>query len=751
MSASRNEIRLVSRRGFLGNLASAGALVLGTPLLSSRSGAQDGEPAGSWNPDLFLSLEPDGTTRIVAHRSEMGTGIRTALPTVVAEELDADWDRVKVEQATGNKHFGDQNTDGSRSVVQFYDRMREIGATARHMLLAAAAEKLKVPVDELKTDKHVVVHAKSKRKVGYGELVALARKQDVPDRKSLVFKKPEEYRYVGKPMPITDLKDLCTGQGVFGVDAEMPGMVYATVERAPVFGSKAVRHNDTETLKVPGVIKTVLIEPFRAPHQFQALGGVAVIAENTWAAIKGRKALKVEWSESPHASYDSDEYKKSLLETVHKPQKVAREVGDTDKGLAECEQTHEAAYYTPHLAHAPMEPPMAVASFQDGKVVAHAATQNPQAVQSAVAGALKIKPADVECHVTLLGGGFGRKSKPDYVVEAAHLSRAVGKPVKIVWTREDDIRFDYFHTVAAMYLKGGLDKQGKTQALLYRSAFPTIASTFAPGASSGAPFELSMGLTDSPFQIPNHRVENGAAENHVRIGWFRSVCNVFHAFALHSFIDELAHLAKKDPLDYLLESIGPPRKIDLKAEKVNYANYGQPLDRYPLDTGRLRNVIEKVAELSNWRKAQRIKGRGMGIAAHRSFLAYIAAVATVEVDEAGKISIPRVDLAVDAGKLISPDRVHAQMEGAAVFGASLALFGEITAKKGAIQQGNFDSYPVARMQEAPREINIHLVESDELPGGVGESGVPPIAPAICNALFATNGNRVRDLPIVRRG
>ena len=743
------DIRIINRREFLGGLASASAFILGTPLFLSRSHAQeDATGAEAWNPDLFLSIELDGKTHIVAHRSEMGTGIRTALPMIVADELDADWEKVVIEQATGDKRLGDQNTDGSRSVVQFYDRMREIGATARQMLIAAAAKEWGIDSSKLRTDKHVVVHPDG-RKLGFGALVPLAKKQKVPAKDSLAFKTPSEYRYVGKPVPITDLRDLCTGKGVFGIDADMPGMVYATVERAPVYASELESFDDSETMKVKGVIKTVVIESFKPPHMFQALGGVAVIAENTWAAIKGRKALKVKWGRSPHAGYDSDRYRESLLETVRKPQKAVRNVGDFDKAVAASAKTHQAEYYVPHLAHTPMEPPMAVASYKDGKVVTHAATQNPQAVQQAVSGALGIKGEDVECHVTLVGGGFGRKSKPDYVVEAALLSKAVDKPIKIVWTREDDIHFDYFHSVAAMYLKAGLDTKGKAQALLHRSAFPTIASTFSPTADSGAGFELSMGLNDSPYDIPNHRAENGPAENHVRIGWLRSVCNVFHAFALHSFIDELAHLAEKDPVDYLLETLGPDRKVDLAAQKVDYANHGQPLDRYPLDTSRLRHVIEKAAESANWGKSRPAKGRGMGIAAHRSFLAYIAAVATVDVDDEGQISIPRMDLAVDAGKLINPDRVHAQMEGAAVFGTSIALFGEITAKNGQIQQNNFDGYRVARMNEAPREIHIHLVESDELPAGVGEPGVPPIAPAICNALYAANGNRVRQLPILK--
>ncbi|MEM7387639.1 MAG: molybdopterin cofactor-binding domain-containing protein, partial [Verrucomicrobiota bacterium] len=285
------DVRLINRRGFLENLATSGALVLGTPFFSERLLAQEAD-GRTWKPDLFLSIETDGTTRIVAHRSEMGTGIRTALPTIIAEELDADWDRVLIEQGLGDKRLGDQNTDGSRSVVQFYDRMREIGATARAMLLAAAAEKWNVDVSELKTDRHRVVHSEKDRAAGYGELVALARKQPVPNKDSLIFKNPADYRYVGKPVPITDLKKLCNGSGVFGIDAELPGMVTAVIERAPVFGQVLQKHDDTETLKVPGVLQTAVLDPFTPPHHFKALGGVAVLAQNTWAAIKGRRALK---------------------------------------------------------------------------------------------------------------------------------------------------------------------------------------------------------------------------------------------------------------------------------------------------------------------------------------------------------------------------------------------------------------------------------------------------------------------------
>ena len=420
-----NSIDLVTRRTFLGGIFSAGALVLGARLLPldafAGTGSASGTDGAAWQPSVYLGIETDGTVIIVAHRSEMGTGIRTGLPTIVADELDADWARVKVEQALGDVKYGSQNTDGSCSIRDFGDAMRDAGASARLMLERAAAVKWAVPPEECKAQNHMVVHASSKRKLGYGELASLAAQQPVPKKEELKYKPASEYRYIGKDFPTVDRDDICAGRGTFGIDARMPGMVYASIERSPVLGGKLKSFDDQEARKVPGVQQTVVIPSFKPPHGFQALGGVAVIANNTWSAMKGREALKVEWEPGEHAGYDSAAYKQSLFETVRKPQKAARNVGDVDAEFARGGKTHEAEYYVPHLSHAPMEPPAAVAEFKDGKVVVHAATQNPQAVQDTVAAALGIDKKDVECHVTLLGGGFGRKSKPDYVAEAAIL------------------------------------------------------------------------------------------------------------------------------------------------------------------------------------------------------------------------------------------------------------------------------------------------------------------------------------------
>ena len=692
---------------------------------------------------MYLGLEPDGRVIIVAHRSEMGTGIRTALPMVVADELDADWGRVKIQQGLGDKKYGDQNTDGSHSIKDFFQPMREAGATARTMLEGAAAQKWGVPASECQAKNHEIVHAKSNRKLGFGELVTLAAKQPVPKKEDLKFKPAAEYRYIGKNVPIADLEAISEGRATFGMDARLPGMVYASIERSPVIGGTLKSVDDAEARKVRGVSQTVTIDPYQGPWAFQPLGGVAVIADNTWAAMQGRRKLKVDWNLGPNADYDSAAYKKQLLDTAHQNCKPARNDGDVDAAFAKASKVHEASYYVPHLSHAPMEPPVAVADFKDGKVTLWTPTQNPQAVQDAVAKAVGIKPEDVYCHVTLLGGGFGRKSKPDYCAEAAVLSKKLGKPVKVVWSREDDIRFDYFHAVAGMYMKAATDEKGRPTAWLQRSVFPPILSMNDASARYGS-FELTMGWTNVPYEIPNFRAEVGPAEAKVRIGWMRSVANIPHAFAVQSFTDELAAAAGRDRVEYLLDLLGTDRKIDMRPEQ-----FRKGPDPYMLDTARLRRVIETAAQQSGWAKKKPGNGRALGIAVHYSFLTYVATVVEVEVDN-GKLRIPRVDMALDTGLVVSPDRVRSQFEGAAVFGATVAMMGEITAANGRVEQSNFNNYPVARINEAPVETHVHIVTSDAPPAGVGEPGVPPMSPAICNAIFAATGKRIRELPIKKQ-
>jgi isoquinoline 1-oxidoreductase beta subunit len=745
------------RRHFLGGLFSAGAFVVASRLVPRELLAQ--APGGAailstradtaaLHPSVYLGIEPDGTVYIVTHRSEMGTGIRTSLPLVAADELDADWSRCRIEQGVGDTRYGDQNTDGSRSIRDFYDAFRVAGASARSMLLAAAAAQMNVAAGELTTANHEVVHARSGRRIGYGALVPAAAKLPVPAKETLAFKSRTDWNFVGKETQIYDLTPIVTGTAQFGLDVYREGMLFASIEHPPVVGGTVRSLDNRAALAVKGVLQTETMDAPKPPLLFQPLGGVAVIGRNTWAVLQGRRQLKVEWNDGAHASYTTAPFKAALLARVKQPAKVARNLGNVDAEFAKGGRVLEAVYYTPMAAHASMEPPAAVAEFRDGKVEIWCPTQNPQATQETVAAAVGVDKANVICHVTLLGGGFGRKSKPDYAAEAAVLAKKLGRPVKVVWTREDDVRHDFYHTTAAVYHKATVDAKGRPTAWLKRSVFPPIASTF--GVPEPMNFELNMGLDDSPFDVPNIRAENAGADAHVRIGWFRAVSNNFHAFALHSFADELAHAARRDPLEFLLDLLGPGTVIDLKTQGVDYTNYGAPIDKYPVDSRRLRRVLEVAGERSNWGKRTPGNGWGIGIAAHRSFNSYVASVVEVDVDRQGRVKIPRIDMVADPGVVINPDRVRAQFEGAAVMGVSLAMFGEITATKGRIDQRNFDGFRVARMNDAPVQVNVHFVESGNLPTGVGEPGVPPVIAALANAIYSATGKRLREMPFSKQ-
>ena len=763
MTYHRNQqnivIANVSRRGMLRGVAGTGAFVLAAQFPAVRAamayatGAEKMPHGVVTNPHIFVSIGKDGIVTIVAHRAEMGNGAaRTSLPMIVADELEADWARVRVVQSPGDEEtYGNQDTDGSRSVRHFIQPMRQVGAGARQMLETAAAKRWGVDVSEVKARLHEVVHSASGKTLGYGELAADAANLPAPALDTLRLKEPSAFRYIGKgTISVVDLFDITTGKATYGQDVRLPGMMYAVVARPPVVQGKVASYDAAEAMKVPGVVKVVAIDGTPPPAAFSPLGGVAVIAKSTWAALKGRDALKIVWDDGPNASFNSVAYKAMLEENVRKPGKLERNEGDVDAALGSTAKVITAEYYSPHLAHATMEPPAATARRTGDKWEIWTSVQSPGGARDDIAKRLGADIKDVTLHCTLLGGGFGRKSKWDFAIEAALLSKAMdGAPVKVVWTREDDIRHGFYHTVTAERLEAGLDKSNKVVAWRHRSAAPSLFANFMPDPKYPQFIELGMGFVDTPFNVPNVRLESGEAQSHVRVGWFRSVNNVAHAWAIQSFIAEIAHELGRDPKDMLLELIGPARTVTAPEKATTpWWDYGEPYGTYPVDTGRLRRVAELAAEKGGWGR-QLPAGHGLGIAAHRSFVSYIATVVEVAVDAKGNISVPRVDTAIDCGFYVNPERIRSQIEGAAVMGLSLAKYGEITLKNGRVEQSNFNDYPVVRHDESPAVTNTHIVENGiEVPSsGVGEPGVPPFTPALCNAIFAATGKRIRRLPI----
>ena len=757
MSLPNNEPTMVertslSRRRFLAG-ASAGSLVLMGNFASGRTITLGTESeVERFNPDFFVAIDSDGTVTILAHRSEMGTGIRTGLPRVVADELEADWNRVVIEQAPGDKRLGDQNTDGSNSIRFFFDRMRMAGAVARTMLERAAAKKWGVDAADCRAELHVVKHTKSNRTLEFGDLVELASDLEVPSPKEIKFKPRSQWRYIGTDFKIADLDDIVTGRAVFGIDARMDNQLYAVVARPPVAGGKVVSFDAAEARKVPGVVEVIEIAGYDGAPNFLPLGGIAVCATSTWAAWQGRDALSIEWDHGPNADYDTDVYAQELTRTTQKPCKVLRRAGNANETVEQSAKVVKADYSVPHLSHAPMETTCAVANVTTdatGKVTAcHvlAATQNPQAVQQAVGPVMGMAPADVLVNVTLLGSGFGRKSKPDYCVEAAVLSRETGRPVHVTWTREDDLRHDYFHAIAAVHAEAAIGEDGMPTAWIQRAAYPTIGSTFVAGASEPATWEAEMGLTDLPYDIPNLSLEVGQAKAKTRIGWLRSVCHIQQNFAVSSFADELAHEAGQDPLKYLIALLGRDRQINMK--EAGLGNRGASPEDYPYDVGRLKNVLRRAADAADWGRLGTLpKGKGLGIACCRSFLGYTGHVVEVEVTQDGVVRIPHVWVSIDSGTVVSPDRVRSQVEGAAIMATTQAMYGKVSFKKGRTVETNYDGYRMSRMSDSPREIHVDIVDSSAAPAGVGETGVPSFAPALCNAIFQATGKRIRDLPI----
>ena len=735
----------VSRRDFLKLTGlSASGLVLGSMLpISLPAWAHTGDHSHNAL-NLFVSIEHTGQVNIVCHRSEMGQGIRTGIPQIVADELCAAWEDVHVVQGLANEEYGSQNTDGSRSIRRFYTTMREMGAMARTMLEQAAADKWGVPVAAVYAKDSFVVNKENGKKISFGSLASAAAKVSPPAAEKLTFKSKKDFKYIGKSMQIVDLPDIVTGNTVFGQDVKLEGMLYASIERNPVVGSKVEGFDKKAAMSTSGVVDVYQMPEQSVPVLFNPMNGVAVIANNTWAALQGRKALAVKWGKSEHDKQDSATYLSELNERIVTKGKSIRSAGDAYQALESASKTVSATYTMPYLVHASMEPPAATAVVKDGKCEVWACTQTPQSTQQNVAAALGIDKEKVTVHVTLLGGGFGRKSKPDFSVEAAFLAKHTGKPVKVVWSREDDIRQGYYHAISSQHFTAGMNDNNTVDAWVQRTAFPSISWTFTGTTDEPSDGELSLGFGDVPFAVNNLSCETHKAPAHIRIGWVRSVSNIQHAFAQGSFVDELADAANMPPQKMWHQLIGEDRNVDPTKEGFKYGNYGEPLENFPIDTKRLKHVLDDVIAKSGADKPT-TKGEAWGISAHRSFVSYVAVATKVRVKD-GKVSVLEIHSSIDAGTVVNPDRVRSQQEGSMIFGLSLALMGEISVKDGAVVQSNYSDYQVLRMPQSPK-IETYIVASDELPGGVGEPGTPPVAASLANAIFRASGRRIRDLPV----
>ncbi len=713
----------MNRRDFmkLSSAASAG-LILGVHLPSVA-----GAKATTHELGAFVHVGTDDIVTIWVSRCDMGQDLRTSLPMIVAEELDADWSKVKIRQADLSPRYGDMGVGGSSSVRMMWTPLRQAGATARAMLVAAAAAKLGVDAKELAVSNGVISHPSGK-KVTFGEVAEAAA--NVKIEGEVALKKPADFKIVGKATKRRDTPEIATGKAVYGMDVRVPGMLYAVVLRSPVFGGKVASFDATNTKAIAGVKNVVRVEALGADLPWN---GVAVVATSTWAALKGRDALEVKWDEGPHARETTEALRASMADLLDKGTSVV-DRGDLSAAMASAARKIEAVYELPFLAHAAMEPMNATAHVTLEGAEIWAPTQDPESHAAAAAKWLGIETAQVKMHVTLLGGGFGRRLNPDFVLEAVQIAKAVGAPVHVQWTREDDLRHGYYRPASHHKISAGLDGGGNLVAWDHRVSAPAIDVYHDPKVQRPGRSE-TRGLEDLPYAVPNYALRFAVANSGVPRGWWRGVSHSINGFVINSFLDELAHAAGKDPIELRLALL--PKGFVEKAEGER--------GRWPYKSDRLRGVIELAREKSGWGKPLPA-GRAMGFAAHYSYLSYTAEVAEVSVDEKGVPKVHRIVCAVDCGTVVNPDGVRAQMEGGIVYGLTAALGQRITIEGGRVQQSNFHDYPLLSIGEMP-VVEVHIVPSAEPPTGTGEPGLPPAAPAVTNAMFKLTGKRVRTLPI----
>jgi isoquinoline 1-oxidoreductase beta subunit len=706
----------VTRRDFL---KGGTALVIGFTLpldLASQESKPAANPLNAW-----VKIAPDNRVTLMLAKCELGQGIMTTLPMVLADEADVDWNLVRIVHADLDPSVYDMGTGGSGSTIGNFTPMRQAGAAARQMLITAAAQKWNVPRESCRTSKSII--RSGSHQATYGELAEAASRLPIPDLKSVPLKNPADFAYIGKPLPRFEIPSKCDGSAQFGLDVRVPGMVRAIIARCPYYGGRLKTFDPSKAKAIPGVIAVIEVPEVKGAH---TRAGVAVVAENTWAAMRGRDALVVDWDGAKPEDTTAN-LREKMVALADQPGKVIRNEGNALDVIAKASKKFEAVYETPFLAHATMEPMNCTVNVRANGAEIWAPTQSPEWIAQAVAQAIGVSPKSIVGHTTLSGGAFGRRYQLDFAVEAALVSKAVGKPVQVVWTREDDMRFDFYRQLTYHKVAAALDEQNRPVAWNHRLVSSSIREFWG-----GKPEGQELEGTDLPYSIPNVRLEYAPVPTSIPRAWWRSVANSFNAFVVQSFIDELAHAANQDPVAYrlsLLPNTPPP-----KSES----------DEPVFESERMRAVMNEAAARGGWSKPLS-KGRARGFAAHYSFDTYVAQVAEVSVEN-NNLQVHRVTCAVDCGRAVNPDGVKAQMEGGIIYGLSAALSGEITVKDGAVEQSNFDDYPIARIFEAP-EIEVFVTTSDKPPTGCGEPGVPPIAPAVTNAIFAATGQRVRKLPI----
>ncbi|HMD10455.1 MAG TPA: xanthine dehydrogenase family protein molybdopterin-binding subunit [Candidatus Acidoferrum sp.] len=731
----------VDRRTFLKTSAAGGAaLLIGfhLPARASSDPAQEQEKPPINPLNAWVKITPDNHVTLILAKSEMGQGIMTALPMILAEELCLDWKQVTIEQAPTNPKIYDHGTGGSGSVGGSWLPLRQAGAAAREMLIAAAAKKWEVGADTCKAQNGFVVHGHPERSYSYGELVADAALLPIPNFKEVPLKNSRDFTILGHDTHRVDAASKADGTAIFGIDARPAGLLYAVIARCPVFYGKVASFDATKAKAVPGVREVFQIEV--SGRGASTTGGVAVVAENSWAAIQGRKALEVKWDEGAAANESSGELRTQFVANAAKPGGVIRNEGDADSALAAAPKKVEAIYELPFAAHVCMEPMNCTVHIQADRAEAWVPTQAPQWAQGVIAEAAKLPPEKVIVHTTLMGGGFGRRYQADFAMEAAQVAKTAGKPVMVLWTREDDMHHDFYRPASYHKCQGVVDAAGNLAAWKHFQTSTSIAAKWSPkGEEDNGQGEFGTGAT-VPYKSPNIRIEYTLAHSSAPRAWWRSVEHSSSGFVVESFVDELAAAAGEDPLKFRVKLIGESRNIP---------QFGGGPGAPPLDTGRLKGVLQLAAEKAGWGKPLP-DGEGRGIAGFFSFDTYTSTVAEVSVRQ-GKLKIKRLVCAVDCGRVVNPNGVRAQVESAAIYALTATLKDAITVERGRIVQSNFNDYHMMRMNEAP-PIEVHLVASEEKPTGIGEPTVPVIAPSLCNAIFSATRSskkqlRIRRLPI----